>query len=34
VNEPRRCGTGEEICVVVDNAERWVGESRSTENRM
>jgi hypothetical protein len=34
VNEPRRCGTGGNVWVLVGNAERWVGESRSSENGM
>jgi hypothetical protein len=33
VNEPR-CGTGGKVCVLVDDAERWVRESRSSQNRM
>jgi hypothetical protein len=34
VNEPRRCGTGGKVWVLVGNGERWVGESRSSENRI
>ena len=34
VNEPRRCGTGGKVWVLVGRGERWVGESRSSENRI
>ena len=34
VNEPRRCGTGGKVWVLVDRGERWVGKSSSSENRI
>jgi hypothetical protein len=34
VNEPRRCGTGGKVWVLVGNGECWVGESHSSENGM
>jgi len=32
--EPKRCGTGGKVWVLVGNGERWVGEIRSSEKRM